>query len=71
MGQSSLATLSLESQKCWELRAVTLPGDEATFLLEMPWLSGEKLLFAHTPSPDTPLKKKKAAGAQSPGSQRV
>lgn len=35
-----------------------LPRDEATFLLEMLRLSGEKLLFTHTPFPKYTLKEK-------------
>lgn len=44
-----------------------LPSDEATFLLEMLWLSGEKPLFPHIPSPNTHLKRKKAEDSSGTG----
>lgn len=46
-----------------------LPSDKATFLLETLWLSGEKLLFAHTLPQIHTLRKSKLRTVQALGFQ--
>lgn len=52
MGQS-LATVSLESQKCWELCAMTSPVTRPPSFWKCCDFNGETLLLAHMPAPNT------------------